>query len=234
MGIKELVPGDDFLEELETHRQKHLKGALLRPRTSFKSKDEIAASRRRYHRGGDNNHRFEGERYLNCTEKSVRRKQLRKLIDEGGQTTVGGKMPPHPTLARWESHEVGLTDEEINRLEKEDPSPETLIVWGWRVNLQRTGHWAVAIGSSLVGEGEKRVPGIRERLLSDIEAMKKEYAALGVKNIEKALAFHIEHADVDIDHAEFGADVVRDYVNTPELQDEMRKAFILTLHMKGY
>ena len=234
MGSNELVPGDDFLEELETHRKKHLKGALLRPRANFKSKDEIAASRRRYHQGGDNNHRFEGERYLNCTEKTVRRKQLRKLIDEGGQTTVGGKMPPHTALARWESYEVGLTDEEINQLEKEDARPETLIIWGWRVNLHRTNHWAVAIGSSLVGEGEKRVPGIRELLLSDIEGMRKNYRELGVKNIEKALAFHIEHADVDVDHAEFGADVVKRYVNTVKLQDEMRKAFILTLHMKGF
>ncbi|HEX9880502.1 MAG TPA: hypothetical protein VGB25_09940 [Candidatus Binatia bacterium] len=228
------VPGDEFLEELEGLRRQHLKGGLLRPRRHYNSKEEIAAARRKYHLGGDNNHRFEGERYLNCTDKAVRRQQLRKLIDEGGETTVGGKMPSHPILARWESHEVGLTDNDINELEISDANPETLIVWGWRVNLHRTGHWAVAIGSSLVGEGEKRIPGIRERLLSDIEAMKENYAALGVKNVERALAFHIEHADVDIDHAEFGADVVRKHVNTPQLQEQMRKAFVLTLHMKGF
>lgn len=234
MQAKEVVPGDDFLEELEGYRKQHLKGGLLRPRSHLKTKEEIAQARRRYHLGGDNNHRFEGERYLNCTDKAVRRKQLRKLIDEGGQTTVGGKTPSHPILARWESCEFGLTEEEINRLEKEDPTPETLIMWGWRVNLHRTSHWAVAIGSSLVGEGEKRIPGIRERLLSDIEALKKEYAAMGIRNVNRALAFKIEHADVDVDHAELGANVVKEHVNTPELQDEMRKAFILTLHMRGF
>ena len=77
-----LVPGDDFLEELEGLRRNHLKGGLLRPRPHYKTKEETAESRRRYHQGGDNNHRFEGERYLNCTDKAIRRKQLRKLIDE--------------------------------------------------------------------------------------------------------------------------------------------------------
>lgn len=234
MDAKKLVPGDDFLEELEGLRREHLKDGLLRPREHFKTKEEIAEARRRIHRGGDNNHRFEGERYLNCTDKSVRRKQLRKLIDEGGQTTVGAQTPSHPMLARWESQEFGLTDEEITRLEKEDSAAEKLILWGWRINLHRTSHWAVAIGSSLVGEGEKRIPEIRQRLLDNIEVLKKEYAAMGIKDIERALAFKILHADVDVDHAEFGADVVRKYVNTPELQDEMRKAFILTLHMNGF
>jgi len=234
MNSQLLVAGDEFLEELENLRKNHLKGGLLRPRSHYKTKEEIAESRRRYHRGGDNNHRFEGERYLNCTDKAIRRKQLRKLIDEGGQTTVGGKTPSHPILARWESEEFGLSDEEITRLEKEDCGPEKLIVWGWRINMHRTSHWAVAIGSSLVGEGEKRIPEIRQRLLDNIKELRKEYAEMGIKNLERALAFRIEHADVDIDHAELGADVVRRFINTPRLQDGMRRAFILTLHMNGY
>ena len=39
-------------------------------------------------------------RYLHTEDKEVRRKQLRKLIDEGGQTTVGGDIPSHPELSR--------------------------------------------------------------------------------------------------------------------------------------
>ena len=42
-----------------------------------------------------------------------RRKQLRKLVDEGGQTSVGGPMPSHPVLSKWQSYEFGVTDEEI-------------------------------------------------------------------------------------------------------------------------
>lgn len=229
-----LVPGDEFLDELEGLRKMHLKDGLLRPRRHYKTKEEIVQARCRIHRGGDNNHRFEGERYLNCEDKGIRRRQLRKLIDEGGQTTVGGKTPSHPILARWESQEFGLSDEDITRLEKEDCSPEKLILWGWRVNLHRTGHWAVAIGSSLVGEGEKRIPEIRQRLLDNIKVLRKEYTEMGIKDVERALAFKIEHADVDIEHAELGADVVRQYINTPKLQDEMREAFTLTLHMNGF
>src|SRR5689334_5937874 len=64
-------------------------------------KAEIAAQKRAGGRGGDGNHRFEGERYINTTDKETRRFQLRKLVDEGGQTSVGGKVPSHPTLAKW-------------------------------------------------------------------------------------------------------------------------------------
>jgi pyrroloquinoline quinone (PQQ) biosynthesis protein C len=159
--------------------------------------------------------------------------QLRKLVDEGGQTTVGGPIPSHPELARWESQEFGITPQEIAQLEKEDPLPQKLIVDGWWVNLMRTSHWAVAIGSSLVGEGEKRIPEIRQRLLEEIESLRKEYKAMGIKNVERALANRVEHAGIDVEHSEFGANVVREHVNTPELKEALRKAFILTLQGRG-
>jgi pyrroloquinoline quinone (PQQ) biosynthesis protein C len=224
---------DEFLDELERIRGGFLNGRAFRERTRARSKEAIAESKRRRHQGGDSNHRFEGERYLNCTDKSVRRMQLRKLVDEGGQTTVGGKMPSHPELARWESYEFGLTPEEVFCLEKEDPLPQRLIVDGWWVNLMRTSHWAVAIGSSLVGEGEKRIPEIRKRLLEEIEILRREYTAMGIKDVERALAIRIEHAGVDVEHSEFGANVVRYHVNTPELKDQMRRAFILTIQGRG-
>ena len=226
-------PGDEFLDELERIRSDFLQGRPFRDRGAARSKEEIAETRRRRQRGGDNNHRFEGERYLNCPVKSVRRMQLRKLIDEGGQTTVGGKMPSHVELARWESYEFGLTSEEVAQLEKEDPLPQKLIVDGWWTNLMRTSHWAVAIGSSLVGEGEKRIHGIRQRLLQEIETLRKEYAAMGIKNLDRALANRIEHAGIDVEHSEFGANVVRHHANTPELKDALRQAFILTIQGRG-
>ncbi len=225
--------GDEFLDELEGIRSEFLNGRPFRERTAARSKEAIAEGKRKRHRGGDSNHRFEGERYLNCTEKSVRRMQLRKLIDEGGQITVGGEMPSHPELARWESYEFGLTPEEVLRLEKEDPLPQRLIVDGWWVNLMRTSHWAVAIGSSLVGEGEKRIPEIRKRLLEEIEILRKKYTAMGIKDVERALANRIEHAGVDVEHSEFGANVVRYHVNTPELKEQMRRAFTLTIQGRG-
>lgn len=236
MQAKKAVPGDNFLKELEGLREKHLNGRPFRPsRFRGKTKEQIAEARRRVHAGGSDNHRFEGERYLNVPVKSVRREQLRKLVDEGGQTAVGGPTPSHPTLARWESCEFGLTDEEITQLELEDPTPETLIRLGWWDHLNRTSHWAVAIGSGLPGEGEKRIKALREYYVNEIEEMRKEYAAMGIKNLDRALKFKVEHASgTDVGHAEFNARVVSQYVNTPELQDEMRKVFILRLHNNGF
>jgi pyrroloquinoline quinone (PQQ) biosynthesis protein C len=231
----EAVPADEFLEELEGLRRRHLSGTLYRPKEHLRTKDEVAASKRRRHVGNSNqNHKFVGEKYLNCPDKRIRRLHLRKLIDEGGQTTVGVGLPSHPTLVRWESNAFGITDEEIDRLEKEDMEPDMLLWQGWRNGAHRTDHWAVAIGCSLVGEGEKLQPEAREKLLRDIEELKAEYTAMGIEDLDHALANAIEHAAVDVHHARLAIDTVRQYVDTPELQDEMRKAYILTLHMKGF
>jgi pyrroloquinoline quinone (PQQ) biosynthesis protein C len=228
------LPGEAFLDELEEVRSEFLQGKPFRDRKRGATKDELAAAKRRKHLGGDGNHRFEGERYLNCPEKPVRRTQLRKLIDEGGQDAVGGPMPSHPRLDIWNSIEMGLTEEEVLELSKRDPSAESLIVSGWWFGLQRDSHWAVAIGSSLVGEGEKRLSGAAERYLALIEEKKKEYAAMGV-DVQRAIQLDLEHAPtgVDAEHAEFGANVVRQYVDSAELQQEMERAFILTLQGRG-
>ena len=236
MESKKAVPGDAFLDELEGIRQKLLNGQPFRPH-AYKNatREQLVDARRKLHAGGDDNHRFEGERYLNVPVKSVRRKQLRKLIDEGGQTTVGGETPSHPTLAQWESEELGLTKEEVNRLLKEDPTPDKLIRLGWWEDLHRNSHWAVAIGSGLPGDGEKRIKHLRQYYLNEVESVRKLYASLGVKNLDRALAFKTEHASgTDVGHADFNAEVVKEHVNTPELQEEMRKVFVLRLQNKNF
>jgi len=141
-------------------------------------------------------------------------------------------VPSHPMLDRLGSYEFGLTDEVITRLEKGDPSPEKLIVRGWWVHLNRTQHWSVAIGSGMVVEGEKKVNPEKEA--NDIKTMRKEYAEMGVKNVDNALWFASEHAEVDVDHTEFNEKVIKQFVNTPELQYELRKAFILRLQNQGF
>jgi pyrroloquinoline quinone (PQQ) biosynthesis protein C len=231
----EALPGDEFLDALEEVRRDFLGGKPFRERKRGQTTEQIAADKRRRHLGGDGNHRFNGERFLNCDDKEVRRGQLRTLVDEGGQTSVGGKIPGHPRLEKWNSVEFGLTDEEIDELEKRDAPPESLIVNGWWYWLHRTAPWQVTIGSALVGEGEKRLPEVKERYLRDMDETREEYEALGIKNIDRAMALMIEHAPtgVDAEHSEFAADVAREHLNTPELQEEMRKAFILNLHGRG-
>lgn len=222
------VPGERFVEELEQIRMDLTQGRLLRQRPRATAIEQMAERRRQFHRGGTGVVKMNIERYLNCEFKSERHDQLRKLIEEAGEDTFGGTYPSHATLAKWESHPFGLTDEEIADLEKEDPSPENVVSEGWWMGVQR-GYWALAIGTALVGEGQKLNPKVREMLLRDLDQYREDLIALGVEDLDHALANRLVHSGVDIEHSEFDARIIRDYVNTPELQDEMRKLFILTL-----
>ena len=92
-GRDKLSP-DELMDELEGIRAEWKQGHPARPKAT--TIEAIAERKRRTHQGGDGNHRFEGERYINTTNKDVRRFQLRKLIDEGGQDAVGGPVPATP------------------------------------------------------------------------------------------------------------------------------------------
>ncbi|HEY7063662.1 MAG TPA: hypothetical protein VII06_19445 [Chloroflexota bacterium] len=222
---------DELIAELEALRAEWRKTHPFRIR-EIKSPDEfprLAEGKRRRHAGGDDNHRFEGERYLNCTDKASRRMQLRKLVDEGGQATVGGPQVSHPLLSRWESYGFGLTPEEITALEKGDADPAQLVQRGWWLAMNRDSYFAVAIGSGLVVEGEHKLRSAE--LLAAIEEDRKRFREWGVAEVDKALENRHEHAGIDVDHADFNEDVVRQFVTTPELQDEMRRVFILRLQM---
>lgn len=222
---------DEFIDELETLRGDFRKGYPYRVR-EVTSRDQIAGlaeAKRRQHAGGDINHRFEGERYLNCTDKATRRFQLRKLVDEGGQVTVGGPQVSHPLLSRWESYGYGLTPEEVTELEKSDCSPRELVTRGWWVSLMRDSYFGVAIGSGMVAEGENKIHS--SELLAAIERDRARFAEWGIEDVDNALMNRHEHAGIDIDHADFNEMVVRRFVTAPELQDQMRQTFELRLQM---
>jgi len=223
----------EFIELMEQTRAEFLEGKspFRGDNITGRSVEQIADSKRQFHTGGDPNHRFEGERYLNTPDKEIRRKQLRKLVDEGGQDTVGGPMASHPALARWHSNEFGISNEEIDQLETEDADPETLVKEGWWFDVNRSSPWPVAIASCMVGEGSKRLPGSVEHYENVIAIARTEFAKLGIKNVDRAVQLLIEHAPfgADMEHAMFGEAVVREAVDTPELQDEALRAFILVM-----
>lgn len=52
------------------------------------------------------------------------------------------------------------------------------------------------------------------------------------KNIDRAMQNQIEHSPIGADdaHVVFGESMTREHVNTPELQEALRKVFILRLH----
>jgi pyrroloquinoline quinone (PQQ) biosynthesis protein C len=231
--MRRALPPDEFLTELEGLRREYLKGKMLRPRRHYSSREEVIVAKRHKHLGGSvHNHKFVGEKYLNCEDKELRRLNLRKLVDECGQQSVGVGLPSHPMLERWGSHEFGITDAEIDSLEQEDLPADSLMWQATKVHLHRTSHWAVNLAMSLVGEGEKLRPEIRQQLLDHIEELKQQYRAMGIENVERALAFEIEHAAVDVDHAQLAVRAIREFITTPELQDELRRAYILTLQQR--
>src|SRR5438477_12921298 len=125
-GRDQLSP-DELMDGLEDIRATYPGGVRPERGKGVKTIESIAAQKRRSHLGGDGNHRFEGERYLNIRDnKDARRFQLRKLIDEGGQDSVGGPVPSHPRLSKWHSAEFGIPEEEVHALEMQDAPPESL------------------------------------------------------------------------------------------------------------
>ncbi len=228
---EDLLDGDELMDALEQIRDQY--GGRLRRERRADTIEAIAEQKRRGHRGGDGNHRFEGERYLAIdNDKQARRFQLRKLVDEGGQDSVGGPLPSHPTLQKWHSVEFGLTDEEIHQLEMADMAPATLTYTGWYHWMHRTEPWPVLLGSAMVGEGEKRRPEIREAQIRALDESRELYTEWGIKNIDRAMQNQIEHSPIgaDDDHVVFGENMTREHVNTPQLQEALRKVFILRLH----
>jgi len=228
---RDLLDGDELMDALEVIRASY--GGRLRPKQRAQTVEAIAETKRRGHRGGDGNHRFEGERYLNIDDdKEARRFQLRKLIDEGGQDSVGGPLPSHPTLQKWHSFEFGLTEEDVHELEREDMDPATLTYNGWYYWMHRSEPWPVLLGSAMVGEGEKRLPEVRERMIRELDDSRELYRKLGIKDVERAMLNQVEHSPIgaDDEHVVFGENMTRQHVNTPELQEALRKVFILRLH----
>ena len=222
--------GHAYVDQLEEIRAEYRSQF---PRNSKRrTREEGAAGKRRSLLGGSFNHTFAGEQYLNCPVKSVRRMQLQKLMDENGQTNWGGRVIDHPTLARWEAKGYGLTDAEIRELEKADYTPDELIHRGWRTWMCRHENFAVAIGTSYVGEGETylRMHNHRAEVQAELDELRAQFTSWGVENVDEAVANAVEHALADEDHGLFNQNVIREHVNTPELKEEMRKAFILRAH----
>lgn len=228
------LDGDAFLRELEEIREAILGDRPLRDRPRLASKEAIAAARRERHRGGSTTVNRNFERYLGVPDKEVRRKQLRKLIDEAGEDLFGGETPAHSTLDRSVSKAFDVTDEELDRLGKEDPLPELIMRTGWWISMHREGPWPFGIGSALVGEGEKLNPKRAALRLEELERNRKDYAAMGVEDVPGAMVSDEIHSVADLEHARFDADVIRDHVNTAELQEGMRKVFTLTIHKEQY
>ena len=97
--------------------------------------------------------------------------------------------------------------------------------------MHRTEPWPVLLGSALVSEGAKRLPAVREAQLRDLDETRELYESWGIKNIDRAMKNQLEHSPIgaDDDHVIFGENMTRQHVNTPELQERLRKVFTLRI-----
>ena len=89
------------------------------------------------------------------------------------------------------------------------------------------------MASALPGEGSKRLPGAFEHFTKQIEDARVEYAAMGIKDIDRAVQLMIEHAPfgADAEHARFRRGRhPRSTSIRRSFQEAARKAFILTMH----
>ena len=101
----------------------------------------------------------------------------------------------------------------------------------WWIGIHRDKHFAVGIGAGIVVEGENS--HYAKEQLEELERLKAKLAEWGVEDVDRAVLNKEEHAGVDEDHAEFNAEVVRDFVTTSERQDDLRQAYKLRLQSRG-
>ena len=233
MTATDAKPGEDFIEELEAIRDSW--GGEDRSARGARSRDQAADTRRKSLRGSSNNHAFTGEQYLNCPDKELRRKQLQKIMDEGGQSNFGGPIPSHILLAKWEAEGYGVPREEIERLEHEDQTPENLITGGWRIYTTRHEPFPITTGLSYEGEGGRYIESMRnpERIQKRLEALRQQFEEWDVDDVDRAMMNASVHAEADEDHGSLTQEAIRRYADTPELQEKMRQVFILRHQSRG-
>lgn len=159
-----------------------------------------------------NIHRFFGIRYQKCPVQALRRMLLENMVEEEGEDLFGGKYPSHAELWTRFGEGLGVPREEMHGYE---PLPGIRAALEMYVQLVQQSHWAVAIGTGLVFEGE----GPR-RMGEEREALETRYPWIP----SDSLAFFRAHEYHDEGHGNFIVDVIKEHVMDVSLQEEMRAA----------
>jgi len=157
-------------------------------------------------------HRFFGIRYQKCPVRALRRMLLENMVEEEGEDLFGGKYPSHAELWMQFGEGLGVVREEMLAYV---PLPGVRAALEMYVQLVQRSHWAVAIGTGLVFEGE----GPR-RMGEERQALEMHYPWISVDSLD----FFRAHEYHDEGHGDFVADVIKEHVIGNGLQDEMRAA----------
>lgn len=157
-------------------------------------------------------HRFFGIRYQKCPIRSLRRMLLENMVEEEGEDLFGGKYPSHADL--WIQFGEGLGIPRGEMLSYE-PLPGVRAALEMYVQLVQRSHWAVAIGTGLVFEGE----GPR-RMGEERQALETHYPWIP----RESLDFFRAHEYHDEGHGDFVVEVIKEHVIGNKLEQEMREA----------
>ncbi len=159
-----------------------------------------------------NIHRFFGIRYQKCPVPELRRALLENMVEEEGEDLFGGKFPSHAELWVRFGEGTGIPREEMLTYEPLSGVRAALEMY---VQLVQQSHWAVAIGTGLVFEGEGP-----KRMREEREALERYYSWIP----SSALDFFRAHEYHDVGHGNTVIDVIKKYCMEEHLQDEMRAA----------
>ncbi len=159
-----------------------------------------------------NIHRFFGVRYQKCPVPELRRALLENMVEEEGEDLFGGKYPSHAELWVRFAEGTGIPREEISNYV---PLPGIRAALEMYVQLVQHSHWAVAIGTGLVFEGEGP-----KRMREEREALERHYSWIP----SLALDFFRAHEYHDEGHGNAVIDVIKRHCMEEHLQKEMREA----------
>lgn len=159
-----------------------------------------------------NIHRFFGIRYQKCPIQALRRMLLENMVEEEGEDLFGGEYPSHAELWTRFGEGLGIAREEMQGYE---PLPGIKAALEMYVQLVQQSHWAVAIGTGLVFEGEGP-----KRMGQERQALEAHYSWIP----SEALAFFRAHEYHDEGHGNFIVEVIKEHIMDAGLQEEMRAA----------
>lgn len=157
-------------------------------------------------------HRFFGIRYQKCPIRSLRRMLLENMVEEEGEDLFGGKYPSHAELWLQFAEGLGVSRQEMLSYE---PLPGVRAALEMYVQLVQRSHWAVAIGTGLVFEGEGP-----KRMADERKALETHYPWIPSESLD----FFRAHEYHDEGHGEFVVEVIKEHVLGSGLEDEMRQA----------
>lgn len=211
---KLLSPEDLILDLRENLRKRHPRPHPVRQLllTGRLTKEQLQGWAKNQFHEFRNIHRFFGIRYQKCPIPELRRALLENMVEEEGEDLFGGKYPAHRELWVVFGEGIGIPRDEMLHYE---PLLGIRAALEMYVQLVRQSHWAVAIGTGLVFEGEGP-----KRMREEREALEKYYPWIP----SSALDFFRAHEYHDEGHGNFVVDVIKQYCMEEHLQEEMRAA----------